>query len=216
MRFKPFFVFLFIRLLSLTYRYKIINQNALNEVKKQSIYGNYLFGLWHQNLIGSILSQIGNPHAVVVSPSEDGQLVAKTCEWLGHLTARGSSSRGGASALRAMIKYLKNGHPGAITVDGPQGPIYEPKKGIFELSYLTKVPVIPLTVLPTKKWVIKKAWDKFKIPKPFTSFYIYYGKPIYPSIEDKEHNFTESVQDLKHQLQHGEAYIAEMMKKNKK
>jgi len=213
MNVQPFLAFVFIRLMSFTYRYKIINQDHLNEVKNRSLYGNYLFGLWHQNLIGAILSQLNNPHAVVVSSSKDGELVAKTCEWLGHKSTRGSSSRGGTGAMKGMIKLLRSGLPGALTVDGPRGPMHEAKKGIFELSYLTKTPVVPLAILPNHFWEISNAWDKFRIPKPFATFYIHFGEPIYPSNEDKQHQFERSVKDLKQRLHHSEAYLLEMMKK---
>lgn len=203
---KFYAVFLFIKLLSLTYRFIELNPEDLEDVREKTG-GSYIFGLWHQNIIGAILSQKNRPHAVVVSPSRDGELVAKTCEQLGHLTARGSSSRGGASALKAMIHHLKKGFPGALTVDGPKGPMHMPKAGVFELAYLTKLPIIPFSVYPKSFWTIKNSWDQFRIPKPFTNIYLSYGTPIEARGDHKADKFHQPSLDLKQQLQQGERQI---------
>lgn len=203
---KFYAVFLFIKFLSLTYRFIELNPQDLESLRK-STDGSYIFGLWHQNIIGAILSQKGKPHAVVVSPSRDGELVARTCEQLGHLTARGSSSRGGAGALKAMIQHLRRGFPGAITVDGPKGPMHSPKAGVFELAYLTKVPIIPFNIYPENFWTIENSWDKFRIPKPFTKIYLAYGTPIEANCDQKADKFYQAALDLKLQLQQGERQI---------
>lgn len=206
---KPLFTYIFIRLLSLTYRYKYLNPEVLDKVKKES--NSYIFSLWHQNLIGAILSQIGSPHAVIVSPSRDGELVAKTCEWMGHITARGSSSRDGQKALKKMISFLKNNTPGAITVDGPRGPAKEIKKGIFELAYLSKKPIIPFSIIPAQYYEVQKSWDKFRIPWPFTTFYIHFGAPLIIDKVDKEDSFHKASLDLKQQMERGESQISSIL-----
>lgn len=211
MAWKPLLAYYFIKIISLTYRYKYLNpeqyQKTLND------FDNYLFAVWHQNLIGAILSQRHKPHAVIVSPSNDGEVVAQTCERMGHLIARGSSSRGGQAALKQMIKLLKEGNPGAITVDGPRGPSHEPKKGIFELAYLTKKPIIPLTIIPKSYWETKNSWDKFRIPKPFTCFYIHYGAALTIDKGSKSDHFNQASLDLKQQLEHSEDQINSILGK---
>lgn len=211
MFFKTLFAFLLVRLLSFTYRFEYLNREVVDNVLKTSPHKNYLFSLWHQNLIGAIMSEIGNTHAVVVSPSRDGELVAKTCEWLGHATARGSSSRGGGSALKRMIKLLRQGVPGAITVDGPKGPSKEPKPGIFELAYLTQTPIIPLTVIPKSTWVFKKSWDQFRLPKPFSKLYVHYGKPLTIDKSAKKDHFSQAILDLKQQMEQSESQINSLL-----
>lgn len=205
MALKPFFAYYFIRVISLTYRYKYLNPERYQKTCHE--FDNYIFALWHQNLIGAILSQRNKPHAVIVSPSNDGELVANTCEKMGHHTARGSSSRGGQAALKQMIRLLKNKVPGAITVDGPRGPAHEPKKGIFELAYLTKTPILPLTIIPKNYWKIKNSWDQFRIPRPFTCFYIHFGAPLLIDKASKSDDFNQASLDLKQQLEHSEVYI---------
>lgn len=198
--------FLFISLLAKTYRFRALNPDVqLTSLENNP---NYIFALWHQNLIGSIYSQKNKPHAVVVSPSRDGELVATAVERLGHKVARGSSSRGGASALKKMIRLLKTDKiPGAISIDGPKGPAKEPKKGIFELAFLTNLPIIPLTVIPTSFWALENSWDKFRIPKPFSTFFIHYGAPLYLTKTDKEDEFYNASKRLCKEMEQSESHI---------
>lgn len=205
MSLKPIFAYYFIKLLSLTYRFQYLNPEVIQNCEQRG--ENFIFALWHQNLIGAILSHSYKPHAVIVSPSNDGELVAQTCERMGHKVARGSSSRGGQAALKQMIKLLRDMIPGAITVDGPRGPAKEAKKGIFELAYLTDTPIIPLTVIPKKYWKIRKSWDEFRIPMPFTRFLIHYGAPLKVDKISKNEHFNQASIDLKQQLEHSEDLI---------
>jgi lysophospholipid acyltransferase (LPLAT)-like uncharacterized protein len=209
---KTLLAYIFIRLLAFTFRFNYLNKDLLDKTKSE--HGNYIFSLWHQNLIGAIISQMGNPHAMIVSASLDGDIVAKPCEWLGHKTARGSSSKKGMKALKQMITYLRNGFPGAITVDGPRGPRHEPKPGVFELAYLARTPIVPLTVIPRKQYVAIKAWDHFRVPYPFTKFDIHFGQPIVVKKEDKEDGFTRLISDLTQQMKQSEEMISEKFHEN--
>jgi Amino-transferase class IV/Domain of unknown function (DUF374) len=60
--------------------------------------------------------------AALVSRSRDGELVAAALARLGIACARGSSSRGGAAGLRAIVRLLRRGLDAAFAVDGPRGP----------------------------------------------------------------------------------------------
>lgn len=197
-------IYIFVRCLSLTYRYRYLNPEILENTIEQR--GSYILSIWHQNLVGAVLSQINKPHAVIASPSADGELVASICSYMGHQVARGSSSRGGGGALKKMMKLLKT-FPGAITVDGPQGPLKLPKKGIFELAYLTKLPIIPFTIVPKNFWSLKKSWDQFRIPKPFTTFYVHFGAPLTIDKDSKADEFHQASIDLKQQMEQSESQI---------
>lgn len=199
------------RTISFTYRFKVINPEKLSELKSKTKSPHYIYGIWHQNLIGAIFSEIGNPHAVIVSSSKDGELVAVTCELLGNKTARGSSHRGGVEAMKSMIRLLKSGLPGAITVDGPKGPLHEPKKGIFEIARLTNLPVLPYSIYPKKYWTIKKSWDQFRIPKPFTKIFLYYGEPIVVDRNDQSEMLDQYCSVLKSQLLEGEKKLIDLI-----
>lgn len=193
-------VYIFVRLLVFTYRFKHIEREKLSDIRSNSPYNNFIFGIWHQNLLSGIFAQTGEQFAVIVSSSKDGELVSTTCEKLGHKVARGSSNRGGKEAMYNLISLLKQKYPGAITVDGPKGPAHEPKKGIFEIAKTLDIPVVPYLALPENYWTIEKSWDKFRVPKPFSKIYVAYGAPIYVSQQDKDNAYSNASNTLKTSL----------------
>ena len=83
--------------------------------------------------------------SVPVSRSRDGDLIAAILERLGYApTPRGSSSRGGAAALRALVRLVEGGTSISIQTDGPRGPARESKVGIVVLARITGAPIVPI------------------------------------------------------------------------
>ena len=167
----------------------------------------YLYAIWHQNLIASLAAERERTHCMIVSRSRDGELVAGVCQRLGHLPLRGSSNRGGASALKGMVRTLREGIPGCIAVDGPRGPCHQVKKGIFELSRLADTPVVPLLAIPDEFWSFPKSWDRFRVPKPFAHIGVWYGEAMTILREDKEDNYQRAEQELLRQFREAEHQI---------
>jgi lysophospholipid acyltransferase (LPLAT)-like uncharacterized protein len=173
-------IFLITRLLHMTYRYRFENIENLKSLKEKKL--NYIFAIWHQNLLPGILAQTGHPHIVIVSKSKDAEPVAFTCKLLGHLVVRGSSRKGnvdknGQAAKEEMIECLKSGHPGAVTVDGPKGPAFRVKPGIIDMAKKSQALLVPYVVTPKSYWQFN-SWDSFRLPKPFSKILVSYGEPI--------------------------------------
>lgn len=167
-----------IRLLNLTYKYEFIGLDNKRSAQSLHPQKTFAYALWHQNLIGAIFSHMGEHFTMVISESKDGELVAVTCEKFGHKPARGSSTRGGKKAMIEIVKYMKNGYPGALTVDGPKGPAHVVKPGIIEIAKLCHCAILPLSPYASSFWVFKKSWDQFRIPKPFSKIVVVIGEPI--------------------------------------
>lgn len=172
-------IYYLIRLLNLTYRYEFIGLENKKRAKDFHPNKTFVYALWHQNLIGAIFSHIGEQFTMVISESKDGELVAVTCEKFGHIPARGSSTRGGKRALVEIVKTVKRGVPGAITVDGPKGPAHVVKPGVIEIARLSQCALLPLSPYAEKYWYFKKSWDQFRIPKPFTKIVVVIGEPVF-------------------------------------
>lgn len=169
-----------IRLLHLTYRFEFHGTDHLAEARRLGR-GSYVLAIWHRNLFAGILAQTGTPHTVIVSRSRDGEPVAFLCTRLGHVAVRGSSAKrgvdkGGREAKDEMIERLAAGSPGAVTVDGPNGPVYEVKPGIVEMARRAAVPIVPYAPIPARCWTFD-SWDRFRLPKPFSRIDVYYGAP---------------------------------------
>lgn len=184
------------KLLKLTYRYKYINENNINDAIKFSNGKGHILALWHQNLFNTLLANTHLRHAAIISPSKDGDLLAYTVEKLGNHTVRGSSSRGGISALIELKKQIESGMPVSITVDGPRGPSKEVKQGIIALTKSTECFILPLVCIPEKFWTLN-SWDKFRVGKPFSKAIVNYGEPfsIPKSItKDQFENYKKEIQ----------------------
>jgi lysophospholipid acyltransferase (LPLAT)-like uncharacterized protein len=114
---------------------------------------------------------------VMVSRSRDGELISRTIKRLGFKPVRGSSSRGGSSALLSLSKKLENGADAAVTPDGPRGPRYRAQAGVIHLAQRSGRPVVPLTYSANRKWGFK-SWDRFLFPCPFAKAVLIYGDPV--------------------------------------
>lgn len=178
------------RTLHFTYRYRYDGTEVLKELEGK----NFILAIWHQNLLGGILAQTGKRHVVIISKSKDAEPVAYACNSLGHCTTRGSSrkgavDKGGKLAKDEMICELKNGIPGAVTVDGPKGPAFEVKPGIIDMAKKADAVIVPYTLAFSSYWQFN-SWDKFRLPKPFSKILISYGKPIIVDCDSADHRKT--------------------------
>lgn len=165
----------------------------------------YILAIWHQNLFAGILAQTGRRHVVIISRSRDGDAVSFLCRRLGHTVARGSSKKGsvdkgGKQAKDEMIEVLRSGIPGAVTVDGPRGPVHEVKPGIIEMARLSGLPIVAYAALPARYWSFP-SWDAFRLPKPFTRIDIHYGTPLHIPGDTAFEGFAEYQQRIAAELQ---------------
>jgi lysophospholipid acyltransferase (LPLAT)-like uncharacterized protein len=148
-----------------------------------------VFAFWHRfQLIMAYEHRDKGVH-VLVSRSKDGELIARALERLGYRTARGSSSRGGATALREMLDAVAAGGQAAVTPDGPKGPLGAVHAGVAALSQKTGAPVVPIAWAGTRVKALS-SWDRFLVPLPFGRYEVWFGEPFVlapedPSPEDK-------------------------------
>lgn len=126
-----------------------------------------IYSFWHRSVFPAAWMWRKLGIAVMVSRSFDGEYIARIIEKFGFVAVRGSSSRGGAEALRGMKGTLDAGSAVAFTIDGPRGPKYVAKPGPVRLSQITGLPMAAFYVALSDAWVLK-TWDDFMIPKPFS------------------------------------------------
>ena len=155
-----------IRGLGATLRYRDVN--APGVPVGIEIPGPVVFAFWHRTLLTCAHRFRNKGIAILISPSFDGELIARTVEYLGFYPVRGSSSRGGAAGLRNMALAYNEGHRCAFTADGPRGPNMVAKAGTVQLAELTGATWIgTYHAHPNRAWLLK-SWDRFMIPKPFS------------------------------------------------
>ena len=118
---------------------------------------------------------------VMVSWSADGDLQTGVMRGLGLDVVRGSSSRGGAAALGAVVRRLSAGtRDAAFAVDGPRGPLRRAKAGAGRAAELSGARIVPLACASQHVLVLGRAWDRFELPLPFSRVVIVAGTPVAP------------------------------------
>jgi lysophospholipid acyltransferase (LPLAT)-like uncharacterized protein len=137
-----------------------------------------IYTLWHGRLLPLTYFHRNQRITTLISRSADGEYIARVVERWGYATARGSSSRGGSSGLREMIQAARHGSSLAITPDGPRGPRQKLKPGVLNAAQLSGLPLLPMSGAASRAWWIE-GWDRFLIPKPFSTMFVRYAEPIY-------------------------------------
>jgi len=163
-----------VKILGITWRYNLLTPKPK---------GNVIYAFWHRNMLPLLFLHRNKNSVILVSSSKDGELIAGPAKLFGYQTARGSSSKKGSSATRKLIKLAKENSIG-ITPDGPKGPPEKIKDGVTFLSYITKLPIIPVAV-DIKKEKVFNSWDRFRLPHFFSKINISYGDPIYIKAKDE-------------------------------
>src|SRR5262249_54926774 len=100
------------------------------------------------------------------------------CAWYYNIqTVIGSTTRGGAIAIRQLIRLAHEGHCLCIMPDGPRGPRMHVSKGIIEIARLSGLPVLPAAIA-TSRGKELDTWDRFLVPVPFSRVDVRWGEPI--------------------------------------
>lgn len=177
-----------VRLLGLTLRLTIVGLEALAPTWRER--RPVIYALWHGRLLmvpwisaRLALTRGARPIHVLASRSRDGELIARFAHRFGLATVRGSSSRGGASAMRALVAALAAGDDIVIVPDGPRGPRERVQPGLPALAASTGAPVVPVAFAARPARTLA-TWDGFQIPAPFARCAFVVGDPVHVKASD--------------------------------
>ncbi len=180
-----------LRLLRCTIRFSVINQPP-DDFK-------CIYMFWHRDLLLMTLHRIGSDACVVISSSQDGELIAGPVEELGFRTARGSTSRNGSQAYREILRMAKERQLG-ITPDGPKGPSKVIQPGVAHISYMAQVPIIAVAQTASREWLFN-SWDRFRLPKPFCTITAIYSEPYYIKTKQELETAIPALQEIFNNLE---------------
>jgi lysophospholipid acyltransferase (LPLAT)-like uncharacterized protein len=120
----------------------------------------------------------GRTARTFISRSRDGQFMTDVAARFGIQAVRGSSSRGGTSAMLAAVKAAADPMVDlVITPDGPRGPRYQLQPGILKLAQATGRPIVAVTYRLAWKRELR-SWDRFHVPLPFSACHLVTADPI--------------------------------------
>lgn len=170
---------LVLRLLGATWRLRVSGRNPLDEFSTGASPANAPIGIaWHSGALVLAYFFRDLDITIGVSQSRDGESISAVLLRLGFAEpVRGSTSRGGAEALRELIARSKEGRPVALLVDGPRGPARRAKPGAIFLSKRTERALTPLGC-DASTAIRFASWDRTILPLPFARVAIHFGEPV--------------------------------------
>ncbi|CAA7620112.1 lysophospholipid acyltransferase family protein [Magnetospirillum sp. UT-4] len=138
----------------------------------------FILAFWHGRLLMMPrLWRGGMPIHMLISQHRDGLLIARTVAHLGISTVAGSSTRGGGSAMRSLMRLLKDGGCIGITPDGPRGPRMRVSMGTVTIARLSGRAIVPAACSARHRTLLR-SWDRFLVPRPFTDGVFVWGAPM--------------------------------------
>lgn len=174
-RFIGFLLGLVVRAWVWTFRVKVSAPLALGSAPPS------VFAFWHGRQMALLSARRGRPCVAMVSRSRDGELQAGILGAVGVRSVRGSSSRGGAAALAAVVRRLSRaGEHALFAVDGPRGPAFRSKPGAAKAALLAKAPLFPVGSRAAWALRLSRAWDDFLVVLPFSRVVVVIGAPLDP------------------------------------
>ncbi len=131
---------------------------------------------WHEELMISPQAyrkyRPDRPASGIISQHFDGEIIARILGFFGIRGLRGSTYRGANKVLLEAFRALKRGDDLLVTPDGPRGPRHEIGDGAIALAMKANLPILAVNYMPRRYWRAS-SWDKFLIPKPFTTLDIH-------------------------------------------
>ena len=140
--------------------------------------GPVIYAFWHAQLAMMPWVQLRPPSVVPISQSRDGEWTARLFSRLNAETVRGSTSRGGAAALRGLVRAAREGKDLAITPDGPKGPAEKVQPGAIWLARLSGRPLLPVAFASRPVFHVG-SWDRMLVPIPFSRGVFEYGELLW-------------------------------------
>ena len=172
----PYFLYVLIYFWCWTIRIYRKNQEVEDYVR--NLPGKYILTLWHGRIFYLFYYLRRRPDFyLLISPSEDGDLLARLARLMGYSVIRGSTYKKAVSSARALIKVLQREERIIIIADGSRGPRIKAQPGSIQIAGITDAPLIPMTFGAKRKFELN-SWDRFVIPLPFTCCTVSFGQPI--------------------------------------
>ena len=166
---------LYIRLLHSTMRIEVRGAEALAAARRDP--GRYILTFWHSRFVLMPYCYPGPRIVVLSSNHRDAEALVRILRKFGIEQARGSSTSGGATGMRQILRKVEEGCDVGLTPDGPRGPRRRVQPGVVAVARFTGLPIIPVTfsAAPARRL---RTWDGTLLPKFFSKGVFIYGDPV--------------------------------------
>lgn len=145
----------------------------------------FIYAFYHEVMLFPAYFWAWPEMQILISDHRDGELITQVVQRLGFGVVRGSTTRGGARALREMTHRVDRGHL-CVTPDGPKGPRRHVHQGLAYLACKTGLPVVGAGMAFRRPWRAN-SWDRFAVPRPFQPAACVVPPPVFvPADADRD------------------------------
>ena len=128
--------------------------------------GQTIYVFWHEYILFPFYLRGHCNLSMLVSRHRDADILTEVAGLLGFDFVRGSSFRGGSTALRELLRKSESMNL-AITPDGPRGPRRRLAQGPIYLASKLRMPLVVLGFGYDRPWRFS-TWDRFAVPRPYS------------------------------------------------
>ncbi len=150
-----------------TLDYKIVHEDPSVDPGSRECTGQKIYVLWHEYLLIPFSLRAHCNIALLLSRHQDAEILSYGAQYMGFDLVRGSTNRGGVTALRELFRKSRDLHL-AITPDGPRGPRRQLAVGPIYLASKLQMPIVAMGFGYDRPWRFRRAWDQFAVPKPYS------------------------------------------------
>jgi lysophospholipid acyltransferase (LPLAT)-like uncharacterized protein len=158
--------------------WRVIQLDPPNRTWKKKSELSPIYSCWHENIPAAAFINRDRDLALLISQHRDGQMIASVLHSMGYTTVRGSSSAGGVTALRQLMRIGASEQGLVVTPDGPRGPAHSVAPGVLYLAATSGRPIWASGLAATRRWRAG-SWDRMILPKFFCKVVIAYAEPLY-------------------------------------
>lgn len=130
----------------------------------------------------------------LISPSADGEFIARALAMSGFPAIRVSSAKPGdtakmrqaIAAIREATAWVKDGGALVVTPDGPRGPNEVIAPGALQIARRSGQPVFLMGIAAAPAWRLENTWDRVMFARPFGRGAVVWEGPLHvPAAADE-------------------------------
>ncbi len=208
LRAVPLLAFL-LYLVARTWRVRLVNWKSIGDEHARG--KSVIYAIGHGRMLANMWVMRHRGVRVLISEHFDGELITRVIECFGFGAARGSATRGGARALRELVREAER-YDLAVTPDGPRGPFLSVKPGLPFLAARTGLAIVAGSY--DADWRLQfRSWDSFRIPLPFARVYISIAEPRRIPADADDARLEEERQAIERDLRAVDAHATELARR---
>ena len=123
----------------------------------------------------------------LISPSADGEFIARALAMSGFGSIRASSAKPGdaakarqaVGAIREAVAWVKGGGALVVSPDGPRGPNERIAEGSLQIARRSGQPVFLMGIAAHPAWQSRRSWDRVMFALPFGRGAVVWEGPLH-------------------------------------